>query len=176
MNHSNPTALYGSFQAADLLAGQRALPWIVFVRDRLKFEKEFPEWQIELIQPMMPFRYLLSGGVSLCTLAPTWNFGLWTQIESVLSAWKESTSHVCAWLRFGVWIIWPEHPRSLFGASLLVASLPVQPPHRVQQPHRSAAPPRRSGSLRQSRQARYHSAALGGVARGRDVRWRDGLY
>jgi SAM-dependent methyltransferase len=46
-----------------------ALPWIIFGRDRLKFEQEFPHWGIELIKPIMPFRYLLSGGVSLHAFA-----------------------------------------------------------------------------------------------------------
>jgi hypothetical protein len=59
-----------------------------FVRDRLKFEEEFPEWEIELIQPIMPFRYLLSGGLSLRTPASGWSLGSWTQIEKVLSPWK----------------------------------------------------------------------------------------
>jgi len=42
----------------------QALPWIVFQRDREIFEAEFPRLRIVKIQPMMPFRYLLSGGVS----------------------------------------------------------------------------------------------------------------
>jgi SAM-dependent methyltransferase len=65
-----------------------ALPWIIFVRDRLKFEQEFPQWQIELIKPIMPFRYLVSGGVSLRGLAPAWSFGMWRQIEKSLGRWS----------------------------------------------------------------------------------------
>ncbi len=65
-----------------------ALPWIIFARDRLKFEQEFPHWRIELIKPIMPFRYLLSGGVSLRNLAPAWSFGSWKQIESALGRWN----------------------------------------------------------------------------------------
>jgi SAM-dependent methyltransferase len=65
-----------------------ALPWIIFVRDRLKFEQEFPQWQIELIKPIMPFRYLVSGGVSLRNLAPGWSFGFWRQIENALGRWS----------------------------------------------------------------------------------------
>lgn len=41
----------------------QALPWIVFQRDRKIFESEFPRLRIVEIQPMMPFRYILSGGV-----------------------------------------------------------------------------------------------------------------
>jgi SAM-dependent methyltransferase len=47
-----------------------ALPWIIFERDREQFEKEFPEWQIQKMQPMMPLSYLLSGGVSMRALFP----------------------------------------------------------------------------------------------------------
>ena len=65
-----------------------ALPWIIFARDRLKFEQEFPQWRIELIKPIMPFRYLLSGGVSLRGLAPGWSFGLWRQMENALGRWS----------------------------------------------------------------------------------------
>jgi SAM-dependent methyltransferase len=84
-----PTSPLWEFPSSGPLSGANgALPWIVFVRDRLKFEEEFPAWQIELIEPMMPFRYLLSGGVSLRTLAPAWSFGFWTQIERALSPWK----------------------------------------------------------------------------------------
>ena len=42
----------------------QALPWIVFQRDREIFEAEFPRLRILKIQPMTPFRYLLSGGVA----------------------------------------------------------------------------------------------------------------
>jgi len=65
-----------------------ALPWIIFARDRIKFEQEFPDWRIELIKPIMPFRYLLSGGVSLRGLAPAWSFGLWREIENALGRWS----------------------------------------------------------------------------------------
>ena len=65
------------------------LPWIIFARDRLKFEDEFPDWQIDLIRPIMPFRYLLSGCVSLRSLTPSWSFGLWRGIEAALSRWND---------------------------------------------------------------------------------------
>jgi SAM-dependent methyltransferase len=65
-----------------------ALPWIIFARDRLKFEQQFPDWRIEQIKPMMPFRYLVSGGVSLRSLAPAWTFELWDQLENALGRWN----------------------------------------------------------------------------------------
>ncbi len=61
-----------------------ALPWMMFVRDRARFEREFPEWRVESISPFMPFRYLLSGGVSMRGLAPSWTFGLWRAFERAL--------------------------------------------------------------------------------------------
>ena len=69
-----------------------AMPWIIFARDRLKFEQEFPHWRIELIEPMMPFRYLLSGGVSLRAFSPAWSFGLWHTIEKALGRWNNQTA------------------------------------------------------------------------------------
>ena len=65
-----------------------ALPWIIFVRDRQKFEQEFPQWRIEMIKPIMPLCYLLSGGVSLRSLTPGWSFGLWRNMEKALNRWN----------------------------------------------------------------------------------------
>ena len=65
-----------------------ALPWIIFARDRAKFEQEFPQWRIELVEPFMPFRYLISGGISLRALTPGWTFGLWRQVETALLPWN----------------------------------------------------------------------------------------
>jgi hypothetical protein len=35
----------------------------------------------------MPFRYLLSGGVSWRSLVPNWSFSLWRTIENLLQPW-----------------------------------------------------------------------------------------
>ncbi len=58
-----------------------ALPWVVFERDRSRFECDFPELQIETVRPMMPFRYLVSGGISMRTLMPNFTTSLWRSIE-----------------------------------------------------------------------------------------------
>ncbi len=73
--------------AGPLSTANGALPWIIFDRDRERFESEYPEWQIRSIEPVMPFRYLLSGGVSLRSLMPGWSFGFWRQLENFLSPW-----------------------------------------------------------------------------------------
>tara|TARA_B100001964_G_C14178884_1_gene575207 strand:+ start:407 stop:1249 length:843 start_codon:yes stop_codon:yes gene_type:complete len=62
----------------------QALPWIIFRRDVAQFEQLYPEWRIEKIKPIMPFRYLLSGGVSMRNLMPDWTFYLWLWLEELL--------------------------------------------------------------------------------------------
>jgi len=73
-----------------LSGANSALPWIIFDRDRTRFEREFPEWQIHTIKPFMPFRYLLSGGVSMHSLMPGWSFALWRNLENLLRPWMKS--------------------------------------------------------------------------------------
>ena len=51
-----------------------ALPWIIFQRDRALFEAKYPQWHIVRILPIMPFAYLLSGGVSLRSFLPGWMY------------------------------------------------------------------------------------------------------
>jgi SAM-dependent methyltransferase len=51
-----------------------ALPWIIFQRDRALFEARHPQWRIVSILPIMPFAYLLSGGVSLRSFLPGWMY------------------------------------------------------------------------------------------------------
>jgi hypothetical protein len=76
-------------RSGPLSGGNDALPWVIFRRDRAQFEQEFPEWRIELIRPMMPFRYLVSGGVAMRGFAPNWSFGFWKQMENILDPWSE---------------------------------------------------------------------------------------
>jgi SAM-dependent methyltransferase len=77
-------------QRGPLSGANSALPWIIFDRDRTRFEREFPEWQIYAIKPFMPFRYLLSGGVSLRSLMPGWSFSFWRNFENLLRPWMKS--------------------------------------------------------------------------------------
>ena len=67
-----------------------ALPWIVFERDRAKFEQKYPEWKIQKIKACMPFRYLISGGISLRSFMPRWLFGLWRYLENSLKPWMKT--------------------------------------------------------------------------------------
>lgn len=74
-----------NFPSKGRLSGANgALAWIIFERDREKFNNKFPEWTIEEIKPIMPFRYLLSGGVSTNVSMPAWSYDFWKWIESSL--------------------------------------------------------------------------------------------
>src|SRR5262249_32889389 len=53
-----------------LSGGNDALPWIVFVRDRARFERDYPQLRIEALRPHSPFSHLLSGGVTTRPLVP----------------------------------------------------------------------------------------------------------
>lgn len=71
-----------SFPATGPLSGANgALPWILVQRDRERFEREFPLLRLVETRPLMPLRYLLSGGVSLRSLQPGWMHGLWRGME-----------------------------------------------------------------------------------------------
>lgn len=57
---------------------------MLFDRDRAVFELEFPQWSVEAIAPMMPVRYLLSGGVSLRSFMPGWSTPFWRRFERLM--------------------------------------------------------------------------------------------
>jgi ubiquinone/menaquinone biosynthesis C-methylase UbiE len=73
-------------RSGPLSGANGANPWIIFARDRDKFSKEFKELQVMSIRPIMPLRYLLSGGVSLRTSMPggTYPFGVWLNMRFIL--------------------------------------------------------------------------------------------
>ncbi|MDO8733454.1 MAG: class I SAM-dependent methyltransferase [Actinomycetota bacterium] len=53
-----------------LSSANDALPWIVFERDRVRFERSHPDLQVVSIEPLMPLSYLASGGISMRALMP----------------------------------------------------------------------------------------------------------
>jgi len=82
-----PEAEDWSFSSAGPLSGSNsAMPWIVFVRDRRRFESLFPGLSIERIRPFMPFRYLVSGGVGLRSLMPGFTHSTWAALEGMLES------------------------------------------------------------------------------------------
>jgi SAM-dependent methyltransferase len=81
-----PEASDWAFPASGpLSASNQALPWIVLERDRRMFEREFPCWRVARVTPLMPLRYLASGGVGLRVSAPAWSYGLFVGLERLLA-------------------------------------------------------------------------------------------
>jgi SAM-dependent methyltransferase len=76
-----------------------AMPWIIFERDRGQFAASFPQLKVELVRPFMPFRYLVSGGVSLRTLMPNATFRLWRGLESAMA------DHMRYWAMFALIVV-----------------------------------------------------------------------
>ena len=60
-----------------------ALPWLIFERDRRRFEAQSPTFRIEQVRPMMPLAYALSGGVSMRAFLAGWSFDLIRWLEKI---------------------------------------------------------------------------------------------
>jgi hypothetical protein len=88
MHHEpyRPDATEWEFPSSGPLSGANiALPWIMFARDREVFEGEFPQWRVERVRLHTPLRYLVSGGISMRSLAPGGAHGLFKGVEWLLS-------------------------------------------------------------------------------------------
>ncbi len=86
--HHEPFDVTGGwgFETGGPLSGANmAIPWIIFYRDRNKFAKEFPGLKVRSICIHTPFRYLLSGGLSLRQLLPSWSYRFVRLAEWVMS-------------------------------------------------------------------------------------------
>ena len=71
--------------AGPMSVANGALPWIVCVRDKEKFQKMFPDLKITSVKLHTPFRYLLSGGMPYKSMVPSWLFSTVTLKEKILS-------------------------------------------------------------------------------------------
>lgn len=68
-----PDALDWSFPSTGPLSGANgALASIVFLRDRPRFEREYPRLELVRTRPHTPMRYWLSGGLKSWNLIPSW--------------------------------------------------------------------------------------------------------
>jgi SAM-dependent methyltransferase len=72
-----------------LSGANEALPWIIFQRDRARFERRFAQLQITRIEPIMPFVYLLSGGFTSRLHFPGKAFAFCRWAEMRFSAWRD---------------------------------------------------------------------------------------
>ena len=67
----NDRAQDWSFPEGDsMLDSNQALSWIVFVRDRARFQERYPGLRVERTRYLPWFSYLLSGGVNLRSFVP----------------------------------------------------------------------------------------------------------
>jgi SAM-dependent methyltransferase len=80
-----PTAGWGFAEGGPLSGANMALPWIVFCRDRHQFIQEFPNLHLRDIRIHTPISYLLSGGLSIKQLLPSWLYSVVVLIERLLS-------------------------------------------------------------------------------------------
>ncbi len=84
-----PDAAAWEFPATGPLSGANgAMPWMMFSRDREKFQAEFPQWCITTVRPHTPVRYLLSGGVSMRSFLPGAAHGAIKAAETLASPLK----------------------------------------------------------------------------------------
>ncbi len=82
----DPKAAWQSVEAgAPLSSANNALAWIVFGRDKEQFTERYPDLRLEKAAPMMPFVYLLSGGVSHRASLPSFAYPGIRLIERALS-------------------------------------------------------------------------------------------
>ena len=90
--HSEPFEVTGGWRLADykgpLSSANGALPWIVFERDLKKLNLTYPEVVNKNIELMMPFSYLISGGVSMRSLLPGLLYKLVRFLEGCLNQKK----------------------------------------------------------------------------------------
>ena len=78
-----------------LSGANSALPSIVFERDIKEFRSAYPLLSLETYRPFMPFSYLLSGGVSLRSLAPGFSYPAVQALEGVLSPFNRRLAMFC---------------------------------------------------------------------------------
>ncbi|MFZ2145764.1 MAG: class I SAM-dependent methyltransferase [Sedimentisphaerales bacterium] len=80
------TGKAGTLQESGPLSGENgALAWIIFWRDRKIFEREFPSLRIVSMRNHTPLRYVLSGGLILRQLVPSFSYPAVKAIEYTLS-------------------------------------------------------------------------------------------
>ena len=81
----DPSADWSFKSTGPLSSANGALPWIVFVRDRRRFEEQFESLAVHRIECDTPFRYLLSGGLSCRQLLTTFSYRSVFQVERLTS-------------------------------------------------------------------------------------------
>ena len=72
-----------------------ALAWIIFERDRARFDRLFPRLKVVRYEPHTPLRYWLSGGLKWWSLLPGVLFSCATRLdEDLMRMWPRLASFV----------------------------------------------------------------------------------
>ncbi|MBD3886573.1 class I SAM-dependent methyltransferase [Phormidium tenue FACHB-886] len=86
--HHEPFEVAGDWgfeEGGPLSGANMAIPWIVFCRDQDQFKSKFPHLVIRAIEYHTPLRYLISGGLSVRQLLPSWCYTIVMLLERLLS-------------------------------------------------------------------------------------------
>lgn len=86
--HHEPFDPYGHWgvePSGPLSSANGAIPWIIFYRDILQFKAEFPHLMVRRLKTHTPFRYLVSGGLSMYQLLPSFTYNIVRGVENLLS-------------------------------------------------------------------------------------------
>jgi SAM-dependent methyltransferase len=75
---------WGFAQSDSMMDSNQALSWMVFVRDRAKFESRYPKLRIEVTDLMPWFTYFISGGVTARYLIPRFLNRIFLGVEWLL--------------------------------------------------------------------------------------------
>jgi SAM-dependent methyltransferase len=81
----NPKAGWELSKAGPLSQANGAIPWIIFVRDRAIFERQFPRLKVVSLRNHTPMRYLISGGLTLRQLLPGFAYPVVRALEWLFS-------------------------------------------------------------------------------------------
>jgi SAM-dependent methyltransferase len=86
----DPGAGWETAGGGPLSSANGALPWILLVRDGKRFAERHPQWAVRTVEPSMPLRYLLAGGISMRSLVPARDGRFWRALEGWLEPWRHS--------------------------------------------------------------------------------------
>ena len=85
-------------QRDSMVDANQALSWLVFVRDRSRFERQYPDLAIEKLAYLPWFTYLVSGGVTARYLIPRFMDGSLVSADRLLQSLEPLFSlhwHIC---------------------------------------------------------------------------------
>lgn len=68
-----------------LTGSNQALPWIIFFRDREKFEELFPNLKIRKLEVHTPLIHVVSGGLRVRQFVPGWTYPLFAFLDVALA-------------------------------------------------------------------------------------------